>query len=112
MAKKLYEFKKIAKQFATLLADEGIEVESILMYGSQARGNATEDSDIDLVVISDDLGKFEPLQRLEFLSRIAWKCDVPLEIVGYTKDEIKGKEGVSIFWDEIRSTSRTIYRAA
>ncbi len=107
-----YDFKKIAEQLVSLLASEGIEVESLFLYGSQARGNATDDSDIDLVIISKNLAKFEPFERLEFLSKIAWKCDEPLEIIGYTPDEVKGREGRSIFWDEIRTTGRIIYHKA
>ena len=111
MAQK-FDFKKIAEQIVKLLDEKGIAVESLLLYGSQASGRATDDSDIDLVILSKDLAKFEPFERLEFLSRIAWKFDLPIEMIGYTPEEVRGKEGKSIFWDEIRKTSRAIYKKA
>ncbi len=112
MAEGKIDFKKIADQFVELLAYEGVAVDLVILYGSQARGTATADSDIDLVVISKDLGRFDPLERLEFLSRIAWKLDAPIEVIGYTPDEVRGREGRSIFWDEISSEGKVIYEAA
>jgi predicted nucleotidyltransferase len=87
-------------------------VERILLYGSYAEGTQREGSDIDLVVISRDLGRFKPLERLEYLSKISWSIPAPLEIVGYTPEELEGKAGNSIFWDEILRTGRELYHAA
>lgn len=106
------DLEKIVLQFVDILAGEGVVAESVFLYGSQATGRAVADSDVDLVVISQDLDRFDPIERLEFLSRMAWKIDAPLEVLGYTPDEIYGQEGRSIFWDEIRSTGYEIYRAA
>jgi predicted nucleotidyltransferase len=112
MVQAAYDFVKLATEIASLLKAEGIVAQEILLYGSQARGGAGPDSDIDVVIISKDLQKYQSLNRLEVLSRIAWKCDAPLEIIGYTPDEVKDKAGKSILWDEILATSKVIYRAA
>lgn len=112
MAQRTADFTAIARRLVARLAREGVAVERIILYGSQARGTASADSDVDLVVISRDFSRFEPFERLEFLSRIAWTFDEPLEIVGYTPDEVKGRETKSIFWDEIRATGREIYLTA
>jgi len=43
----------------------GVNVERVILYGSQANGRQREDSDIDLVVISNDFRKMNLRQRLE-----------------------------------------------
>lgn len=112
MARKDFDIKKIAAELGAILKKDGISVERVILYGSRARGNAHADSDIDLVIISKDLKKFDPIERLEYLSQIAWRISAPLEIIGYTPDEVKNKSGKSIMWDEIQNTGKTIYKAA
>lgn len=112
MVKKIYNFDKIIAQLISMLSANGVNVERVILYGSQADGTSHDGSDIDIVVISRDFARYEPLERLEFLSRIAWKCEGPLEVIGYTPDEVKGKENESIFWDEITKTGIEIYKKA
>lgn len=111
MAQNLSDLQTIITDFIKELSAEGVDAEKVILYGSQARGNASKDSDIDLVVISKDLAKYPILERLTFLSRVAWKCNGPLEVLGYTPDEVKDKEGKSIIWDEICETGRIVYQA-
>ena len=54
-----------------------------VLYGSMARGDANVWSDIDFLVISDQLPE-NPLKRLEFLYSFT---DTPIEVKGYTKNE-------------------------
>ena len=112
MVQKLSYFEKIAAEFVKLLEKEGVKVNRVILYGSHARGTAREDSDVDLVIIAEDLKKHPFPERLGFLSRTAWKFNEPLEVIGYTPQEVEGKEGKSIFWDEICATGKVIYKAA
>src|SRR3989338_11291062 len=98
------QLRSIVEEYVKLLQREGITVEKVYLYGSYARGSAHADSDIDLVIISKDFDGYDSLELLEMLSQVAWKCDAPLEVLGYTPEEIRKNEGKSIFWDEIRST--------
>lgn len=43
---------EIVQQYLKVLNDEGITIKKAFIYGSQARGTATEESDIDIVLIS------------------------------------------------------------
>lgn len=56
---------EIVKKYLGILSQEGIAVSKAYLYGSQARGTATEDSDIDLMIISplfdEDTDKYAPV---------------------------------------------------
>ena len=54
-----------------------------VLYGSMARGDNNVWSDIDFLVISDNLPE-NPLQRLEFLYSLTEKS---IEVKGYTRNE-------------------------
>ena len=111
MAQKLLDIDKTIKNYIRTLEGEGVHVQKAILFGSQARGNADADSDIDLVIISSDLQRFDFPERLGFLSKATLYVDGPLEVIGYTPDEVEGKEGRSIFWDEICSSGRVVYAA-
>jgi predicted nucleotidyltransferase len=36
------------------LIDSGLNVSKIILFGSQAKGSQTKESDVDLIIISDD----------------------------------------------------------
>lgn len=80
MAKKTItkEIKQIALQYRRTIENAGIPVEKMLVFGSYARGNAREDSDIDICVVSPKLGKDEIAEsgKLNFLH---WKLDNRIE---------------------------------
>lgn len=108
-SKNIISNKKIALKYAEELKKRGVSPKVIILYGSYAKGKATSYSDIDLVIISPDLRRFKPIQRLEFLSRATLNIDKPLEVLGYTPKEIPKKKGKSIFWDEITKSGKTVY---
>lgn len=108
--RKLSKVKTAVKQYVLELKNYGIKPTSIILYGSYASGTATEASDIDIVVISSDLSRWRPLERLKILSRATLNIDAPLEVLGYTPKEIKEKASDSIFWGEISQTGREIYK--
>ena len=50
-------FKLIAVRIYHSLAEVGVHVDGVILFGSHARGTATEESDIDLAILSRDFGK-------------------------------------------------------
>ena len=58
-----------AERAAALLVSAGVS--RVMLFGSVARGEATEDSDIDLVAIYDDLDYADRFARKRELSRLA-----------------------------------------
>ena len=51
------DFATIAVKIFHSLQSVGVHVDGVILFGSQARGEATEDSDIDLAILSRQFGK-------------------------------------------------------
>lgn len=74
------------------------EPAAIVLYGSYARGAATEQSDIDLLVVrKGEFGRGESRRKqLGRLYRaVAAKCNLPKDIVLLTKDEVQAWRGTT-----------------
>lgn len=61
MEKRIGEIVQRVKKFL----DErfGAQLKAVILYGSHARGRATEDSDVDLLVVVDDSLKPDEVRR-------------------------------------------------
>ncbi len=58
----------------------------IYLFGSYARGTWTEDSDIDLIVVSKHFAKMSAEERVRLLRKMASR-KTPFQILAYTPDE-------------------------
>ncbi|MFA5891687.1 MAG: UPF0158 family protein [Actinomycetota bacterium] len=68
----VFDAEKIARAVASDLREfYGSRLREIIMYGSAARGEAHEESDIDLLVVLDHIDS--PYQEIERTSEIAWR---------------------------------------
>ena len=63
--------------------------EKVILFGSQARGDAREDSDWDLLVLVDanSLNLDEERQYYSPFTKIEWKYDVDLNVLVYAKND-------------------------
>jgi predicted nucleotidyltransferase len=91
----------------------------IILFGSYAKGTATDDSDIDIVVILDnyDVAKTyeERLNKKLYINRLVRNINykVALDILVYSRAEYKiVKDFGNYFIDEIEQTGRIIYEKA
>lgn len=72
---------------------EKYKVKDIILFGSYALGNATKDSDLDLVIVLDESGCSkdyeEMLQKRLKISRLFFdiKKNISMDILVYTNDE-------------------------
>jgi len=108
VVKNISKIKKIVKEYKKELSRHNIRITKIILYGSYAKGHPKPYSDIDLIVVSKDLAKFSPLKRQEFLAQLTMNIDAPLEVIGYTPQELKKAKG-TIFWQIIQKTGKLIY---
>jgi uncharacterized protein len=92
MVKKKQEVNQIIEKFKKELEKYHIHPERIILYGSYAKGNAREDSDIDLVVVSSDFKNMNLRERLEILGLAAGNILEPIEALGYTPQEVSEKK--------------------
>ena len=63
-----------------------------------------KDSDIDIIVISDNFKKMKLINRLVFLSRLRGNefLDWPMDILGYTPEEFEKLSMVSTMFSEVK----------
>ncbi|MDR1248209.1 MAG: nucleotidyltransferase domain-containing protein [Treponema sp.] len=88
----------------------------IILFGSYAKGNQNENSDIDLMVILDDnhVSKTyaERLNKRISIRKLVLEINrkIPLDILVYSKAELKKiKEHGNYFIDEIEKTGKILY---
>jgi len=106
MVKTEREIKEIISRYSIEIEKMGIKPQKILLYGSYAKGNPREDSDIDLVIVSENFKDMNIRERLELLGIAAGKVFEPIEAIGYTPDEMESnKKGT--FLEEILEQART-----
>lgn len=59
---------------------ERIRIQAAYLFGSQLRGQADTDSDVDLAVFSPDVDRFNLVERVHLTSEISVRCDSRLEL--------------------------------
>ena len=67
---------------------KNIDVEEAILFGSRARGDELETSDVDLVVIDDKFANMPFAHRLIYLSQ-HWHLSYFLEALPYTREEFE-----------------------
>ena len=84
-----------------------INIDKVILFGSWAKGNPSEFSDIDLAIFSPDFGE-NKLKELQLLSKLSWQVDETIEAVPYSSNELNNLEPAS-FVHEIIESGETIY---
>ena len=94
----------------------GLNVHKVILFGSYARGTATEDSDIDLLVVldTDEFAKTfdERMDRKRPISTALLEVNYqfPMDIVVYSKGEFDYlKKREDFFVQEIEKTGKELY---
>ena len=89
MAKR--KVKAAIKFLERCLKEGGVTPSRIILFGSQAKGKATKESDIDVVIISEDFRSKDILERAamtkDAVVRTLKKFMIPLDIVTLTAEE-------------------------
>lgn len=71
-----------------------IKLNKVILFGSYAKGEFNENSDIDLAVFSDDFIGMEPIERFRFLFLQATEYGVDFQALPFTTIELKDPEGL------------------
>src|SRR3989442_7346002 len=89
------DIQRITRRYLQRLA-RSITVNKAILTGSWATGTYLEDSDVDLIIVSDDFSKMPIADRLSYLQK-KWKSRIPLEAFGYTVNEFRKLRRTSTF---------------
>jgi predicted nucleotidyltransferase len=92
---------RIIADFAKALEAEKIKPQKIILFGSCSTGTQREDSDIDLVVISEDFAGKDYWERIDVLSAAIVTVFEPIEAVAMTPQE--WQSGDSLIADYARN---------
>jgi len=90
--------KTIKEQIMKSLDEMGISFESIILFGSRARGDYNEDSDYDILIVTEETFPFKEKIRIsEAVRDQVVKLHIPSDII------IRSHEEVDYFRDKINS---------
>src|SRR5713101_4970862 len=79
--------REVAEKYIGQLSRR-LSIRQAYLTGSWARRSYLEDSDVDLIIVSDDFEKMGLPDRLVYLQK-SWKNKIPLEAFGYTTREFQ-----------------------
>ncbi len=83
-------------------ASKDIKIKQLLFFGSRAVGRPHRDSDIDLVIVSDNFKKIKPFKRAIKLYDY-WNLDFPVDFLCLTPQEFeKKKREVGIIQEAVK----------
>ncbi len=83
MKEHLREFKR--------LVEKRFHIQRMILFGSRARDDWLYNSDVDLILVSDNFKSINFLQRMREIS-LLWDCDLLLEPLCYTPEEFERKK--------------------
>ena len=87
--------QEIIKYFEQKLIQNGLNINKIVLFGSAYHGKYTNDSDIDIAIVSDDFIGKTIFQRAELAGDAVWdtikKYKVALDVIKLTIDEYENE---------------------
>ena len=94
-------------QVATRIG-EAANAESVILFGSHARGDSTENSDVDLMIIAES--KLPRFKRARELYKLFRPYPFGMDLIVYTPEEIaKGKKSSVSFVSTVLREGKTLY---
>ncbi len=72
------EVETIIRKYISVLGDSGISIDRVFLYGSYVRGEATDSSDMDIMLVSDSK-KVVDSESKAFIWGLTRKVDTRIE---------------------------------
>jgi predicted nucleotidyltransferase len=70
-----------------------IKIDEVYIFGSRVRGDWLKNSDIDLIIISEDFNEIPYIKRLDIMEKIQWEMKIRphIEVIPLTRKEFNEK---------------------
>jgi len=85
------------------------KIHSVVVFGSTARGEAREDSDIDVAVFSEEFGS-DPVMEMTDLFRLRRRVNPALEPIPFSR-EVYDHHGAADFVAKVLAEGLEVYKA-
>ena len=85
-------------KFRTVLEETGVPVSQLVLFGSFATGTFTENSDIDVVVVSESFKGLNHWQRIEKMTEALYKLFQPIEARALTPEEWESGNSITAMY--------------
>ncbi len=89
---------EVAQFFCDCLREKGMKVNKIVLFGSQASGTATGESDIDILIVSEVFRRKNIFMRAKLTQdaeiNTIRKFMVPLDIITMTPEEYENRNSL------------------
>lgn len=86
---------KAVKFLERCLRENGLNISKIILFGSQAKRKATKESDIDILIVSEDFRNKDIFERAKLTKdaeiKTIKKFIVPIDILTLTLEEFEGE---------------------
>ena len=104
--------KKIQKQLKTFIkrVNQVYKPERVILFGSYARGEATEYSDVDILVIAKNFKGTDSYDRFSELFDLGKDLEPDVNDFGFTPEDIKKQSYLTTLKDALK-TGITVYSA-
>jgi predicted nucleotidyltransferase len=87
-----------------------LKPERIILFGSVARGDYHEDSDLDLLIVWDEMKDMPNIKRRIYLRRVIGEMDIPVDLLTCTTEELsKATRDENSFTSQILREGEVIY---
>ncbi len=102
------EIKKLILKYRQALVANNILPDMIILFGSYAKGNFRQDSDIDIAVISNDFHDNDFDEKV-LLNKISAKIDSRIQATSFSVKKYLSKNSASPLLDEIKKTGTLLF---
>jgi predicted nucleotidyltransferase len=86
------DIERVIKLFIDALSEK-IKISSAYVFGSRVRGDWLKDSDIDLVIVSEDFKNMPFTRRMDIVKEVQWNMRIRphIEVIPLTSSEFDEK---------------------
>ena len=82
---------EIAQYLSLLLEAKGVDIEQTILFGSCARDEAQEESDVDIAIVSWDFEGKTIFERADLMGTTIWQTvrqfRAPIDVLNFTPEE-------------------------